>query len=170
MGHLLGQRVLPLARRCIQNQQTAVNSSVTDGQWIRENGFMMPLTFPIPVGQLRMQAEQKAAASKAQLLEDVAALDRYNSDVNGVNDSGDTRRLRPRCSKRTGPSETTGSSGWPGSVRLAPVPRRGHADPDRKPENSISSDRKRALLPGFCCRHAGLDALRTEADRVAAHR
>ena len=47
---------------------------------------MMPLTVPIPVGQLMMQAQQKAAVSREQLLEDVAALDRYNRDVNGVND------------------------------------------------------------------------------------
>ena len=70
----------------LQNQQNAINAGNSMMGNAFGPGFMTPLLVPIPVGQLTMQAQQSAAASREQLLEDVAALDRYNRDVNDVND------------------------------------------------------------------------------------
>ena len=127
-----------------QNQQTVANSTMINSM----GNVMMPLTYPIPVGQLKMQAEQKAAASKAQLLEDVAALDRYNSDVNGVNDRA-TQALATALLETHGPKRKDWIKWLAGlsETKTSAAPR--PPDPDRKPENSISIDRKRALLPGF---------------------
>jgi hypothetical protein len=46
----------------------------------------MPLLTQVPVGRLMIQAQQQAASSRARLEEDVAALDRYNKDVNQLKD------------------------------------------------------------------------------------
>ena len=107
---------------------------------------MMPLTFPIPVGQLKMQAEQKAAISKAQLLEDVAALDRYNSDVNGVNDRA-TEALATALLETHGPKRKDWIKWWSElietSTNLVPRPR----DPDRQGETSTNSLRETSHAP-----------------------
>jgi Pretoxin HINT domain len=144
LGHLLGPAGTALGQKMYQNQQTVANSTMINSM----GNVMMPLTYPIPVGQLKMQAEQKAAASKAQLLEDVAALDRYNTDVNSVNDRA-TQALATALLETHGPKRKDWVK-WLaglGETRTSATPR--PPDPDRKPENSISIDRKRALLPGF---------------------
>ena len=110
-------------------------------------GYMMPLTFPIPVGQLKIQAEQKAAISKAQLLEDVAALDRYNSDVNGVNDRA-TEALVTALLETHGPKRKDWVKWWSGldetSTSVDPPPNR-----FVRPKYRRARLAKRALLPGF---------------------
>ena len=144
LGQVLGPTGTALGQRMFKNQQDSVNA----GYIIPQGGFMMPLTFPIPVGQLKIQAEQKAAISKEQLKEDVAALERYNSDVNGVNDRATAALaaslLETRGTKRedwvkwlSGLVET--------STNLDPRPR----ESDRQGAVSASNFAKRAMLPGF---------------------
>jgi hypothetical protein len=145
LGHVLGPTGTALGQRMFKNQQDSVNAGnlVSNG-----GGFMMPLTFPIPVGQLKIQAEQKAAVSKAQLLEDVASLERYNSDVNGVNDRA-TEALVTALLETHGPKREDWVKWWSGlnetSTNLGPHPR----EPDRQGEASTNSLLKRAMIPGF---------------------
>ena len=135
----------------------------------------MPLTVPIPVGQLMVQAQQKAAISREQLLEDVAALDRYNKDVNDLNDRATRSALEPPCSRRTGRSERTGSSGGPSWSRSRLAPFRGGASQISARRSRSQAAGRRAMVAGFrrrrrCGRLAGLqpvESLRT-GDQVLA--
>jgi tetratricopeptide (TPR) repeat protein len=144
LGHVFGQAGTALGQRMVKNQQDSINA----GNIIPQGGFMMPLTFPIPVGQLKIQAEQKAANSKAQLLEDVASLDRYNSDVNGMNTRA-TEALTATLLENHGPKREDWVKWWSGlietSTDLAPRPR----DRDRQGETSANGISKRAMLPGL---------------------
>ena len=67
----------------------------------------MPLTAQVPVGRLVVQAQQQAAISRLRLQEDVAALDRYNKDVNQANDRA-TAALQIALVKDTAPNENHG--------------------------------------------------------------
>ena len=131
--------------------------------------FMMPLTFPIPVGQLKMQAEQKAAISKAQLLEDVAALDRYNSDVNGVNNRA-KEALETALLASHGPKRDDWLKWWSGlvetSTNVAPRPRMRIG----QGEKSTIAFAKRAMLPGFAAGTPVLTISGLRRDRVASYR
>ncbi len=106
LGHLLGPAGTALGQKMYQNQQTVANSTTINSM----GNVMMPLTYPIPVGQLRIQAEQKAAASKRSC----SRMWRrwiVTTAMSTVSTIGRLRRLRPHCSKRTGRSEKIGSSG-----------------------------------------------------------
>jgi hypothetical protein len=143
MGQLLGPTGTALGQKMLQNQQNAINMGNTLGP-----GFMTPLTVPIPVGQLTMQAEQRAAASREQLLEDVAALDRYNRDVNDVNDRA-TEALAAALLETHGPKRKDWVKWWSelleSSTYSAPRPR--EQDKDKDPAQKAVN--KRAMLPGF---------------------
>jgi Pretoxin HINT domain len=144
LGHLLGPAGTALGQKMAQNQQIVASSPLTNMM----GNVMMPLTYPIPVGQLKIQAEQTAAASKAQLLEDVAALDRYNSDVNGVNDRA-TQALATALLETHGPKRKDWVK-WLaalGATSTSAAPR--PLEPNREKETSVSTDRNRAMLPGF---------------------
>ena len=67
LGKYLGPQGTALGQKMYQNQQAGANmgNAMGGGFW---QGFMMPLTVPIPVGQLMMQAQQKAAASGSNSL------------------------------------------------------------------------------------------------------
>ncbi len=63
LGKVLGAQGVALGQKMVQNQQAAGNlANVLGGAF--GQGYMMPLTVPIPVGQLMMQAQQKAAISE----------------------------------------------------------------------------------------------------------
>ncbi len=167
MGHLLGPAGTALGQQMLQNQRDAINAGNTIGVpgiggittgpsghalppmgAPTQYGFNMPLTFPIPVGQLMIQAQQKAASSRAQLMEDVAALDRYNRDVNDVND-----RAILALSTALLEKQERNRKAWvkwllqlaETSTSAQPRPR----DPDPDGKTSINMIGKRALLPAF---------------------
>ena len=105
----------------------------------------MPLTVPIPVGQLMVQAQQKAAVSRQQLLEDVAlpsiASTRMSTDVTIAR-----RRRSSAALLRNSRAEAKG---------LAQVVVRARRD-DHQPEpRPREPDRTRAKPPNQCARHTG---------------
>ena len=57
LGKVLGPQGAALGQKMVQNQQAAAN--MLGGAFGPGQGYMMPLTVPIPVGQLMMQAQQK---------------------------------------------------------------------------------------------------------------
>jgi hypothetical protein len=75
-GQLLGQQL-------VNNQKHAIaaGSAVARGGTIPK-----PLVAQVPVGQLMMQTQQQAEISRQRLQADIAAIDRYNDDVNRLND------------------------------------------------------------------------------------
>ncbi len=165
LGHLLGPAGTALGQKMYQNQQDSVNAgNIVTSAALGHGasgamGFMRPLTFPIPVGQLKVQAEQKAAASQAQLLEDIAALDRYNSDVNGVNDRA-TEALFTALLEKHGPKRKDWVKWWSRlvetSTNAAPRP----PDPDRRRENLDQLRSKTSDAPRLRRWNTGMDALR----------
>ncbi len=146
LGKVLGAQGVALGQKMVQNQQAAAN--MMGGSFGLGSAYMMPLTVPIPVGQLMMQAQQKAAISKEQLLEDVAALDRYNDDVNGKNDRA-TEALRAALLETHGPKRKDWIKWWTELIETSttPVPR--PREPDKKAAPAPKMVSKRAMLPGF---------------------
>jgi len=113
-------------------------------------GLRMPLTAQIPVGQLRVQAEQQAAFSRERLQEDVAALDRYNQDINQVNERA-TAALETAVRERPGPKRKEWVKWWTGLVAAAtaatPPPQ--DLDRERERQSSHATVEKRAMVPAF---------------------
>jgi hypothetical protein len=147
LGKYLGPQGTALGQKMYQNQQAANNmGNLTQTGY--GQAFMMPLTVPIPVGQLVVQAQQKAAASREQLLQDVAALDRYNADVNGVNDRA-TEALRTALLETHGPKRKDWIKWWSdlNETSTNPFPRPREAD--KKDDPALKAPLTRAMLPGF---------------------
>jgi hypothetical protein len=171
LGKYLGPQGTALGQKMFQNQQAAANLGNLAGY----GGFMMPLTVPIPVGQLMVQAQQKAAASREQLLADVAALDRYNADVNGVNDRA-TEALQAALLETHGPKRKDWVKWWSELIETSTNPFPRPREPDKKDDPAPKALGTRAMLPGFRAGTpvwtlAGLhpvEALRT-GDQVLAH-
>ena len=118
-------------------------------------GYLMPLTVPIPVGQLMMQAQQKAAASREQLLEDVAALDRYNADVNGMNDRA-TEALRAALLETHGPKRKDWIKWWTDLIEISTNPFPRPREPDKK--DAAQGGEQPTDASGLPRRDKGLDA------------
>ena len=131
LGKVLGPQGAALGQKMVQNQQTAANAGNRIGGLDLGQGFMMPLTVPIPVGQLMMQAQQKAAVSREQLLEDVAALDRYNEDVNGKNDRA-TEALRAALLETHGPKRKDWIKWWTDLIETSTNPFPRPREPEKK--------------------------------------
>ena len=121
----------------------------------------MPLTAQVPVGRLMMQAEQQAAYSRTQLQEDVAALDRYNNDVNRVNDRA-TAALELALMDNHGPQRSGLGEMVDRPGRIVHV---GGAEPreNKGPDASQATVEKRAILPAFARGNAVLDPGGTSA-------
>jgi hypothetical protein len=75
-GQFLGQQLVNNQKHAV-----AVGSAVARGGMIPK-----PLVAQVPVGQLMMQTQQQAEISRQRLQADIAAIDRYNDDVNRLND------------------------------------------------------------------------------------
>jgi hypothetical protein len=107
---------------------------------------LMPLMAQVPVGRLIMQAGQQAALSRAQLQEDVAALDRYNKDVDQANERAGAA-LQIALGKETAPDRKTWLKWWTELVETttaaAPVPR------DKGADGYQTALEQRAMLPAF---------------------
>jgi hypothetical protein len=147
LGKYLGPQGTALGQKMYQNQQAAANLGNVMGGGFGQ-GFMMPLTVPIPVGQLMMQAQQKAAASREQLLADVAALDRYNADVNGVNDRA-TEALRAALLETHGPKRKDWIKWWSNLIETSTNPSPRAREPAKKDDPAPKAPSTRAMLPGF---------------------
>jgi hypothetical protein len=138
----LGQAGIFLGQRMIQNQQqsTALGTALPAGS------FAMPLVAQVPVGQLMAQAQNQAALSSSRLREDVAALDRYNHDVNQVNVRA-TAALEAALKQKLGATRKSWVRWWTDlmetSTSAVPPPRR----LDR--ETSSAAVNKRAVIPAF---------------------
>lgn len=106
----------------------------------------MPLMGQVPVGQLMMQAGQQAAYSRTRLKEDVAALERYNKDVNENNERV-VSTLETALGKEIGPSRAAWTKWWNGltgaSTAAAPVTR----EPDSAGGQAATVAEPRAMLP-----------------------
>jgi hypothetical protein len=174
LGKVLGAQGVALGQKMYQNQQNSANAAnLTGGGFGMGQGYMMPLSVPIPVGQLMVQAQQKAAASREQLLEDVAALDRYNEDVNGTNDRA-AEALKAALLETHGPARKDWIKWWTDLIETStnPVPR--PREPDKKEAPKVVNNRP--MLPGLrggtrVWTLAGLqpiEKLRT-GDQVLAH-
>ncbi|HEV3164577.1 MAG TPA: hypothetical protein VGZ22_11165, partial [Isosphaeraceae bacterium] len=109
LGHTsLGQAGQALGQRMLQNQQqtTAIANGIQN--YAGPYGYvMMPLVAQVPVGRLMAQAGQQAASSEQRLKDDVAALDRYNKDIEELNERA-LAALRTGCGKDLG----TGRPAW----------------------------------------------------------
>jgi hypothetical protein len=144
LGNVLGPKGTALGQQMLKNQQDSINlANIMPG-----GGVPMPLTFPIPVGRLKLQAEQSAAISKAQLLEDVAALDRYNSDVNSVNERA-KEALATALLATHGPKREDWMKWWAGLIATSTILDPNPRDRDRQVDASTAAVGKRAMLPGF---------------------
>jgi Pretoxin HINT domain len=148
LGRALGAQGVALGQKMVQNQQNAVNAGNLMGGFGFGQGYMVPLTVPIPVGQLMMQAQQKAAVSREQLLADVAALDRYNEDVNGKNDRA-TEALRAALLETHGPKRKDWIKWWTdlNETSTNPFPR--PREPDKKDDPAPKTLNNRPMFPGF---------------------
>jgi hypothetical protein len=147
LGKVLGAQGVALGQKMVQNQQSAINAgNLMGGGFGNGQGYLMPLSVPIPVGQLMMQAQQKAAASREQLLEDVAALDRYNEDVNGMNDRA-TEALRAALLETHGPKRKDWIKWWTDLIEISTNPSPRPREPDKKDAPKVVSNRP--MLPGF---------------------
>ncbi len=148
MGKLLGPTGTAVGQKMMQNQQNATTAGNLMGMAGPFAGFAMPLFAPIPVGQLMMQAQQKAAISREQLEEDVASLDRFNRDVNDTNDRA-TAALGAALLQTHGPKRADWVKWWSGlnetSANAPPRPR----EPDKEPSLAVDAGGNRAILPGF---------------------
>jgi hypothetical protein len=106
----------------------------------------VPLTAQVPVGRLMAQAEQQAAASKTQLQEDVAALDRYNHDVRQFNDRVKSA-LETALLDDHGPDRKAWTKWWTDVAQSW-----GSASPSlapNRPQPPSAPTQNRAILPGF---------------------
>ena len=140
---------MALGQKMVQNQQAAGNlADMMGGPFGLGQGYMMPLTVPIPVGQLMMQAQQAAASSREQLLEDVAALDRYNEDVNGKNDRA-SEALRAALLETHGPKRKDWIKWWTELIETSTTPIPRPREPAKKDDPAPKVVSKRAMLPGF---------------------
>ena len=75
-GQLLGQKL-------VKNQREAI---VAGSTVVRGGMIPKPLMAQVPVGQLMIQTQQQAELSRQRLQSDIAGLDRYNEDVNRLNE------------------------------------------------------------------------------------
>ena len=147
MGHLLGPAGTALGQKMSQNQQNtnAYSNMLMQGP---NNPALMPISVPIPVGQLMMQAQQKAATSREQLLTDIAALERYNEDVNRVNDRA-TAALSAALLETHGPKQKDWIKWWTDLVETSTsaFPRRREEEKNDRPAGRAVGNR--GMLPGF---------------------
>jgi hypothetical protein len=139
----LGQAGAQLGARMLQNQQD--NSQI--GNSIGQQSVLTPLSTQVPVGQLTVMANQQAALSRSRLQEDIAALERYNNNVNQVNERT-MAALETALSKKMGPERKAWVKWWNelvgGSTAAGPVPR------DRGREGTQQTMvEQRAMLPAF---------------------
>ena len=164
MGKLLGPQGTALGQKMYQNQQASVNASMSMA--MGGGGFMMPLTVPIPVGQLMVQAQQKAAASREQLLKDVAALDRFNEDVNATNDRA-TQALAASLLETHGPKRKDWLKWWSELIETStsPFPRAREQKDEAEAQGSAGKTCQASGLQGG---YDGLDTHRLEAHRDVA--
>ncbi len=143
LGPVAGTR---LGERIVQNQQQAAAIGSSMGTL---NTVLMPLRANVPVGQLTVIAARQAEFSRTRLREDVAALDRYNKDVNQVNDRA-TAALEIALLENHGPQSQAWTKWWSDLVDSAtsatPAPARHDAN---KADAQPKTAEKRAILPGF---------------------
>ncbi len=147
LGKVMGPQGTALGQKMVQNQQATTTAfgglGEGSGPWVP-----MPLTVPIPVGQLMVAAQQKAAVSRQQLLEDVAALDRYNADVNGVNDRA-TQALLAALLETHGPKRKDWIKWWTDLNEISTNTFTRPREPAKKDDPAPKAAGNRAMLPGF---------------------
>ena len=143
----LGAAGVALGQKLVKNQQDATNAGA---QMARSGGGMvpMPLVAQVPVGQLMVQAQRQAEYSRARLEEDVAALKRYNQDVNQVNERA-TAALESAVRPKPGPQRQAWVTWWNDLVGTATAATPPPQDLDRERESSQTAAEKRAMLPSF---------------------
>jgi hypothetical protein len=139
----LGQAGLAIGQTMVQNQRQA---SAIGSQFSAP--ALIPLTAPIPIGQLMVQAQQQAALSKAQLEEDVAALDRFNADVNQLNERA-AEALRAGTGEKMGPDRKLWGK-WLSEIVQTTSAAPTHAlVEDVKGETTHANAKKLARVPSF---------------------
>jgi hypothetical protein len=148
----LGAAGQALGQKMYQNQQqnTAIATGMQNvGALIPRDGyFRMPITAQIPVGQLMAQANQRAMSSQQQLEEDLAALERYNKDVNLLNIRV-LAALQTASGKNLGSDRGSWSKWWSTLVATssaAPVPPR---DSGGQNATAAAESNARADVPSF---------------------
>jgi hypothetical protein len=139
----LGQAGLAIGQAMVQNQKqaSAIGSQFPDPT-------LIPLTAPIPVGQLMVQAQQQAALSRAQLEEDLAALERFNTDVSQLNDRA-VDALRAGTGESIGPDRKLWDK-WLSDILQTSSAAPTHAlVEDVKTETTFTAAKKLARVPSF---------------------
>ncbi len=111
----LGERGMQIGRQALQNQHAnsdligKIQHSSSSTRSAAGVTFNTPVQSDIPVGQLMMQSQIQAEASRLQLQRDVDGLARYNADVDRVNGraamalkvaAGDDRGPKPDAWRR----------------------------------------------------------------------
>jgi hypothetical protein len=139
----LGQAGQAIGQAMVQNQKQASAIANQFGA-----PMAMPLTAPIPVGQLMVQAQQQAALSRSQLEEDVAALERYNTDVNQLNDSA-VEALRAGTGEIMGPNRKLWGKWWSEVFQASSAAPTHALDGDPKGEITLAAAEKLARVPSF---------------------
>ena len=145
-----------LARPALQKFHHAFATNA-GGLMDRLGGGMapMPLVAQVPVGQLMVQAQRQAAYSRARLEEDVAALKRYNQDVDQVNERA-IAALEAAVRPKPGPKRQAWVTWWKDLVGSATSATPPVQDLDRERESSQAAVEKRAMLPSFGAARRGL--------------
>jgi hypothetical protein len=146
-GQVLGEQL-------VEHQKQAVAAGATVA---RGGRIPKPLVAQLPLGQLMTLTQQQIELSRQRLQADIAALDRYNDDVNRLND-----RARPAL--RIGLGEDLGADrqAWlrwwkdlsettAASPTLAPAPDRGAPRPTTQgpAEAHPPGIQRRAWIPGL---------------------
>jgi hypothetical protein len=88
-----------------------------------------PQVAQVPIGQLMLQTQQQAELSRQRLQADIASLDRYNEDVNQINERA-LLALRTGLGEDLGANRETWQRWWKGlseTTAAAPAPTRAPA-------------------------------------------
>jgi hypothetical protein len=147
----LGAAGRALGQKLVQNQhQTSAIAGSMAFRGGGGRGFVAPLVAQVPVGQLMLIAQAQAVASQQRLEQDVAALKRYNDDVNQLNERA-TAALRTALGEDLGTARDAWIRWWESLVRTSsaapPPPRPGDAEADAAP--SRAAEGRHSRLPSL---------------------
>jgi hypothetical protein len=142
----LGNAGQALGHQMAQNQHSA--RIPTGAGMAGGSGMVVPLEAQVPIGQFMLQAEQQAGLARRRLQEDVAAIERYNQDVNEVNDRA-TLTLKVALMEDFGPDRRGWERWWTEQGEVSSAAPARSLDSSRSQETPETAARARAASPGF---------------------